>query len=86
MGVGGQCHASAALPPGKVPGTHCIGCCIGPRAGLDGFGKSRPPPEFDPQTVQPVASPYTYWAIPAHIGGETWGKETTWKTQATMGG
>jgi hypothetical protein len=25
------------------PGTHCIGGCVGPRAGLDGCGKSRPP-------------------------------------------
>jgi len=26
---------------------------VGPRAGLDGCGKSRPPPGFDPRTVQP---------------------------------
>jgi hypothetical protein len=32
------------------------------RAGLDMCGKSRPPPGFDPQTVQPVASRYTYYA------------------------
>jgi hypothetical protein len=32
---------------------------VGPRAGLDRYGKSRPPPEFDPRTVQPVASRYT---------------------------
>jgi hypothetical protein len=25
LGVGGQHHAPAALPPGKRPGTHCIG-------------------------------------------------------------
>jgi hypothetical protein len=48
------------------PGTHCIGGWVGPRAGLDGCGKSRPPPGFDPRTVQPVASRYTDWAIPAH--------------------
>jgi hypothetical protein len=24
---------------------------VGPRAGLDGCGKSRPPPGFDPQTI-----------------------------------
>jgi hypothetical protein len=29
------------------------------RAGLDGRGKSRPPPGFDPRTVPPVASRYT---------------------------
>ena len=28
---------------------------MGPRAGLDRGGKSRPPPEFDPRTVQAVA-------------------------------
>ena len=59
MGMGGQRHAPAALPPGKRPGTHCIGGWVGPRAGLDGCGKSRPPPGFDPRTVQPVASRYT---------------------------
>jgi len=29
-------------------GTPCIGGWVGPRAGLDGCGKSRPPPGFDP--------------------------------------
>jgi hypothetical protein len=42
MTVGGQLHAPAALPPGKRPGTHGIGGCVGPRAGLDGGEKSRP--------------------------------------------
>jgi hypothetical protein len=42
MRVGGQLHAPAALPPGKRPGTHCIGGWVGPRAGLDGYEKSRP--------------------------------------------
>jgi hypothetical protein len=32
---------------------------VGPRAGLDRCGKSRPQPEFDLRTVQPVASLYT---------------------------
>jgi len=40
MGVGGQRHAPAALPPGKGPGTHCVGGWMGHRAGLDGCGKS----------------------------------------------
>jgi len=31
---------------------------VGPRAGLDRFGKSRSLPGFDPRTVQPVASRY----------------------------
>ena len=56
MRVGGQLHAPVALPPGKRPGTNCIGGWVGPRAGLDGCGKSRPQPGFDPPTVQPVAS------------------------------
>jgi hypothetical protein len=42
MWVGGICHTPAALPPGKRPGTHFIGGWVGPRAGLDGFGKFRP--------------------------------------------
>jgi hypothetical protein len=41
-GVGGQRHAPAALPPGKRPGTHCIGGWVDPRVGLDGGEKSRP--------------------------------------------
>jgi hypothetical protein len=50
----------AALPPGKIPSTHCIGGWGDPRAGLDGCGKSPPPPpRFDPRTVQPIASRYT---------------------------
>jgi hypothetical protein len=30
--VGGEHHAPAALPPGKRPGTHCIGDWVGPKA------------------------------------------------------
>ena len=63
----GQGHAPAALPPGKIPGTHCTGGWEGPRTGLDGCRKFRPPPGFDPRTVQPVGSRYTDWAIPAYI-------------------
>jgi len=43
------------LYPRERPSTHCIGGWVGPRAGLDGCGKSRPPSGFDPRTVQPVA-------------------------------
>jgi len=39
-----------------TPGTHCISGWMGPRARLDGCGKSRPPWGFNPRTVQPVAS------------------------------
>ena len=41
------------------PGTHCTEGWVGHRAGLDGCEKSRPPPVFDPRTVQSVASRYT---------------------------
>jgi hypothetical protein len=44
MGVGGQRHSLTALPPGKRPVTHCVGGWVGPNAGLDGYGKSLPPP------------------------------------------
>jgi hypothetical protein len=70
-GVGGQRHASAALPPGKRSGTHCIGGWMGPWAGLDGCGKSRPHRHLIPRTVQPVASRYIDWAIPARFSPHT---------------
>ena len=34
--------APRPLDPWERPGTHCIGVCVGPWAGLDGCGKSRP--------------------------------------------
>ena len=40
-GVGGQRHAPAAFLPGKTR-YHCTGGGLGPRAGLDRWGKSRP--------------------------------------------
>ena len=43
------------LYPWERPGTHCTEGWMGPRAGLDGCGKSRSPPGFDPRAVQPVA-------------------------------
>jgi hypothetical protein len=58
-GVGGQHHAPAALPPVEdtVP--------IVQEAGRE--RKISSPPGFDPRTVQPVASRYTDWAIPAPL-------------------
>jgi len=41
-GVRGERHAPAALYPRERPGTHCTGDWVGPRAGLDKWGKSRP--------------------------------------------
>jgi len=58
MGLGGQRHALPALPPGKILGTNYTGGWLGPRAGLDGCGKSRLLPGFDPRAFQPVAHRY----------------------------
>ena len=57
-GVSGQRRARAVLSSER-PGTHFIGGWVGPRTGLDGCGKSRPPPGFDPRTVQFIANRYT---------------------------
>jgi hypothetical protein len=36
MGLSGQRHAPATLyPQERIPGTHCTGGWVGPRAGLD---------------------------------------------------
>jgi hypothetical protein len=58
-------EGSAARPgsslPRERPGVHCTRGWVGPRTGLAG-GKILPPPGFDPRTIQPVASRFTYWA------------------------
>jgi hypothetical protein len=59
MGMGGQRHALAALPPGKGPATYWIGGWVVARA-------CRPPRRFDPPTAQLIASRYTDWTILAH--------------------
>jgi hypothetical protein len=66
MEVGGQRHAPAALPPGKTryPLYRRLG---GPQGRSGQVRKISPPTGFDPRTVQPVASRYTDWAIPAHL-------------------
>ena len=53
MGVGGQRHCPAALLTGKRPGTRCIGGSVGPRAVLDGCGKSRPYRVLIPEPSSP---------------------------------
>ena len=45
---------------------------MGPRASLDRYGKSRPPPGFDPRTVQPVASRYTDYATRPTANAVSW--------------
>ena len=39
---GDEWHAPASLYPRERPGTHFTGGWVGPRAGLDGYGKSLP--------------------------------------------
>ena len=52
--------------PRERPGIHCIRRLGGPQ-GRSGRVReiSPPPPGFGPQTIHPVASRYTDWAIPA---------------------
>jgi hypothetical protein len=68
MGMGGQSHASAALPRGKnrYPLYRRLSW---PHSRSERVRKISAPPEFDPRTAHPVASRYTDWAIPAHQEG-----------------
>jgi hypothetical protein len=59
MALGDQSHASAALLPGKRPGTYCTGGWVDPSAGLDVCGTSRPHRDLIPLAVQLVVSRYT---------------------------
>jgi len=64
MGVGCQCHAPAALPPGMS--RHSLHRMLGGPQGRSGrVKKISPPPRFDLRNVQPVKSRYNDWAIPA---------------------
>jgi len=60
-GGGGGLVSSPPRPryPRKRPGTHFIGGWVGPKAGLDGCGKSRP--------HHSVASRYTNYATPTQV-------------------
>jgi hypothetical protein len=64
MGVGGQRHAPAALPPGmtRYPLYRRLGRSQGQS---ERVLKISPPPGFDPPMVQFVASRYTECAISA---------------------
>ena len=66
MEVGGQHHAPAALLPRKTR-YPLYRRLDGPQGRFGRVRKISPPPEFDPRTVQPVASRYTDWAILAAI-------------------
>jgi hypothetical protein len=70
MGVGGQCHALAALPLGKRLITLCTGGWVGPWASLDRCGRSRP--HWD--LIQEAPSPWqvaimTTLPLPTLAGG-----------------
>jgi hypothetical protein len=64
MGVSGQCRAPAALLPGKTryPFYRRLD---GPQGQSGRVRKISTPLGFDPQTIQPVASHYTDYSIPA---------------------
>jgi hypothetical protein len=65
MAVGSQRHAQLALPPGKTRYPLCRR--LGWSEWWPGFlRKVLSPPEFDPQTVQPVARYYTAYVIATH--------------------
>jgi hypothetical protein len=64
-GVGGQRHAPTALPPGKI-GYSLYRRLGGSKGRSSRVRKISPTLGFDPRNVQPVASRYTDWAIPAH--------------------
>jgi hypothetical protein len=64
MEVGGQRHVPATLPPVKTryPLHRRL---VGPQGWCGKVWNIAPPLEFDPRTVQSVASSYTDYAIPA---------------------
>jgi hypothetical protein len=63
MGVGGQYHAPAALPPRKT--RYPLYRFVGPQGRSRRVRKISPAPGFDPTTVQPAASRYSDWDIAA---------------------
>ena len=71
MRVGGQRHNPVALTTGKT--RHPLYRGLGGPQGRSGqVRKSSHPPGFDPRTIQPVASRYTDYAIPALSTVQAW--------------
>ena len=68
-GVSGQLQAPAVLYSRERPGTHCIGVCVGPRAGLN--GRKISPPTGIRSPDRPARSSV---AIPTELPGplDTW--------------
>jgi hypothetical protein len=60
--VSGQPHIPAVLPPGKNQ-YQLYSRLGGPKCRSGRVQKISPPPEFNPRTVQPIASRYADWAI-----------------------
>ena len=66
MGVGGEGHVPAALPSGETRYPLYVYRRLDrPQFRSGRVRKISPQPEFDPRTIQPVASRYTDWAISA---------------------
>jgi len=65
MGVGGQRHALAALFPRKTQ--YPLYRRLGGSQSWSGQVKISPPQGFNPRTIQPVASHYTDYTIPAPL-------------------
>jgi hypothetical protein len=63
MGVSGQQHPSTVLPPGITTSFSLYMRPGGPQDQSGRVQKIPPQPEFEPQTVQPVASSYIDCAI-----------------------
>ena len=49
--MGGQRHDSITLSSGKIAGTNFTGGWVVLGAGVDEYGKYRPPPGFETRTV-----------------------------------
>ena len=67
MWLGGQHHTLAALPPGQTRYPLYRGL-VGPLIWSAQVRKTLPPPGLDPQTIQPLASCYTDYAMTASHG------------------
>jgi hypothetical protein len=65
MVVGGQRHATAALPPGKTRYPLYRG--LGVPQGRTGRVRQMPLPGIELRTVKPITSRYTDCAIPAYL-------------------
>jgi hypothetical protein len=68
--MGGQRHAPAVLRPERRSGIHCTGRCVDLRTSRNGCREkniSGPHGGSKPETVQPVDSDYTDYAIRSPI-------------------